>query len=155
MNAMLQQVSPETALRNFEKIAKASSEMISTSVPRGEVGRFVDLALKARSQKIATVSLVPPRINTADPDIDLIHSLVADAIDRAEGETPAPAPAPETPDAEETAEAPAEEAPAPAEAPATSPAAPPSAPPSMTGGSLGTLKDGYVANDSEDLGAAC
>ena len=33
MNAMLQQVSPETALRNFEKIAKASSEMISTSVP--------------------------------------------------------------------------------------------------------------------------
>lgn len=155
MNAMLQQVSPETALRNFEKIAKASSEMISTSVPRSEVGRFVDLALKARSQKIATVSLVPPRINTADPDIDLVHSLVADAIDRAEGEAPAPAPAPETPDAEVTAEAPAEQAPAPAEAPATTPASPPAAPPSMTGGSLGTLKDGYVANDSEDLGAAC
>ena len=94
MNAMLQQVSPETALRNFEKIAKASSEMISTSVPRGEVGRFVELALKAKSQKIATVSLVPPLISTADPDIELVHSTVAAAIDKAEGDAPAPAPAP-------------------------------------------------------------
>ena len=33
MNAMLEQVSPQVALRNFEKIAKASSAMISTSIP--------------------------------------------------------------------------------------------------------------------------
>lgn len=153
MNAMLQQVSPETALRNFEKIAKASSEMISTSVPRGEVGRFVDLALKAKSQKIATVSLVPPLIATADPDIDLVHSTIAAAIDRAEGQAPAPAPAPAEPETEAPADTGAAtgEAPAPVEAPAATPAAPPS----MTGGSLGTLKDGYAANDSEDLGAAC
>ena len=54
MNAMLQQVSPQTALRNFAKIAKASSEMVSTSVPRSEVDRFVELALKAKGQQIAT-----------------------------------------------------------------------------------------------------
>jgi hypothetical protein len=41
--------------------------------------------------------------------------------------------------------------PAPAPAQVTTPAAPPS----MTGGSFGTLRDGYAANDSEDLGAAC
>lgn len=151
MNAMLQQVSPETALRNFEKIAEASSEMISTSVPRGEVGRFVDLALKAKSQKIATVSLVPPLIATADPDIELVHSTVAAAIDKAEGDAPTPAPAP-APAPEETATA--EEAPV-TPAPAETPATTPTAPPSMTGGSIGTLKDGYAANDSEDLGAAC
>ncbi|WP_457208069.1 LCP family protein [Nocardioides sp. P5_C9_2] len=156
MNAMLQQVSPETALRNFEKIAKASSEMISTSVPRGEVGRFVDLALKAKSQKIATLSLVPPLITTADPDIELIHSKVAEAIDRAEGESPAPAPVPVEPEPETDAASDAgsdtgtgEQAPA--EAPATTPAAPPS----MTGGSFGTLKDGYAANAADDLGAVC
>jgi polyisoprenyl-teichoic acid--peptidoglycan teichoic acid transferase len=155
MNAMLQQVSPETALRNFEKIAKASSEMISTSVPRGEVGRFVDLALKAKSQKIATVSLVPPLVTTADPDIDLIHRTVAAAIDRAEGEAPAPAPAPAAPATEEAAPAgePADgtQAPAPVSTPATTPAPPPP----LTGGSFGTLKDGYAANASEDLGSAC
>jgi polyisoprenyl-teichoic acid--peptidoglycan teichoic acid transferase len=158
MNAMLQQISPETALRNFEKIAKASSEMISTSVPRGEVGRFVDLALKAKSQKIATVSLVPPLITTADPDIELIHRTVAAAIDKAEGDAPAPAPAPEeTATAEESTDA--TQAPAPATTPATgqpsAPATTPAPPAPLTGGSFGTLHDGYAANASEDLGAAC
>ena len=38
MNAMLHQISPQTALTNFEKIAKASSAMISTDIPR-ERGR--------------------------------------------------------------------------------------------------------------------
>ena len=56
--------------------------MVSTDIPRGEVDRFVELALKARSQKIATLSLVPPMINTADPDIALVQQKVADG-DRA------------------------------------------------------------------------
>ena len=76
MNAMLQQVSPQVAVRNFSKIAKASTAMISTNLPRGEVDRFIALALKAKSQKIATVSLVPPLINTADPDINVIQDAI-------------------------------------------------------------------------------
>ena len=39
MNAMLNQISPQVAVRNFEKIAKASSAMISTNVPASEVDR--------------------------------------------------------------------------------------------------------------------
>ena len=88
MSAMLEQISPQTALRNFEKIAHASSEMISTDIPRSEVGRFIDLALKARNEKVSTLSLVPPMINTGDPDIKLIKAKVAEAIDRAEGDAP-------------------------------------------------------------------
>ena len=63
--------------------------MISTSIPRSEVGRFIDLALKARDQKVSTLSLVPPMINTGDPDIDLVQDKVAEAIDRAEGDAAA------------------------------------------------------------------
>ena len=88
MSAMLQQVSPQVALRNFEQIAGASEAMVSTDIPRGEVDRFVDLALKARSQKIATLSLVPPMINTAHPDIALVQQKVAAAIAKAEGDKP-------------------------------------------------------------------
>ena len=77
MNAMLHQVSPQTVLTNFEKIAKASSAMISTDIPASEVDRFMALALKAKGQPIATLSLVPPLINTGDPDIGLIHRKVA------------------------------------------------------------------------------
>ena len=173
MGAMLQQVSPQVALRNFEQIAGASSAMVSTNVPRGEVDRFVDLALKAKSQKIATLSLVPPMIDTAHPDIALVQQKISDVIARAEGRTPsrdtaAAAPATTTEDAtaDETADetaagteattpaAPASPTtPAPSETPTTTPT--PSTPPAVTGGSLGSLSQGYAANQSEDLGAVC
>ncbi len=158
MSAMLQQVSPQVALRNFEKIAGASSAMVSTNIPRSEVDRFAELALKARSQKIATLSLVPPMINTADPDIPLVQSKVQAAIDRSRGIKPAPA----TTDAAAVevtdAPAPAAEA-APAgestAAPTETPTKAPVVPQSVTGGSLGSMSEGYVANESEDLGAVC
>lgn len=152
MSAMLQQVSPQAAVRNFQKIADASSAMIATSVPRGEVDRFADLALKARSQKIATLSLVPPMINTARPDIPLIHEKVAAAIARAEGQqvsaAPPPAPEPAAEEAEPGGEQPAQPA------QPVQPAQPPAAPP-VTGGSVGSLSEGYAANEAEDLGAVC
>ncbi|MDX6358491.1 MAG: polyisoprenyl-teichoic acid--peptidoglycan teichoic acid transferase [Nocardioidaceae bacterium] len=80
MNAMLHQISPKTVLVNFEKIAKASSAMVSTDIPPSEVDRFMQLALEAKGQPVSTLSLVPPMINTADPDIALIQRKVAQAI---------------------------------------------------------------------------
>ncbi len=132
MNAMVSQISPQVAVRNFEDIAKASSDMISTDLPASELDRFMALALKAKGQKIATVSLVPPMINTADPDIDLVQDKVGEAIDRAEGQAPAPAPAGPAKGKKRQA---ATEA--------------------VTGGSIGTLSGGYAANEAEDLGAVC
>lgn len=126
MNALLEQVSPQKALANFSAIAQASSDMVSTDLPASEVDTFLSLALKARSQKIATVSLVPPLVNTSDPDIDKIRSTVAAAIDKAEGQAPAPrkrtGPKPDAP---------------------------------VTGGSVGSLSEGYAANQAEDLASAC
>ncbi len=126
MNAMLEQISPQSALRNFEKIAKASAEMISTNIPGSEVDRFISLALKAKGQKMSTLSLVPPMINTAEPDIDLIQREVALAIDKAEETRPRSA----------------------ARSGST-------ARTSVTGGSLGSLSEGYAANQAEDLAASC
>lgn len=126
MNAMLHQVSPQTALTNFEKIMQASTELISTNLPASELDTFIPLALKARDQKISTLSLVPPMIDTAHPDIELIHQKVSEAIARAEG-TAKPAagkPAKVKRDV-------------------------------VTGGSIGSLRTGYAANEAEDLGAAC
>lgn len=127
MNAMLQQVSPSVALRNFQAIAQASSELISTNVPASEVDTFMELALKAKSQRIATLSIVPPMVNTADPDIDLVHAKVADAIAKAEGTAEAPSGKVK----KKVAEAP------------------------VTGGSVGSLSEGYAANQSGDLASAC
>ena len=148
MNAMLQQVSPQDALANFSEIAEASSEMVSTNVPASEVDTFLDLAIKAKAQPVASVSLVPPKVVTGNPDIDLVQSMVAAAIDRAEGAKPAP-PARTSEEAAAPADGP--------ESPGTSgtPAAPPVPAPALTGGSIGSLKDGYAANQADDLGSAC
>ena len=129
MGAMLQQVSPQTVVRNFADIATASSAMVSTNIPAGELSRFVQLALKARSQKISTLSLVPPMVNTADPDIKLIRHKVTQAIDRAEGKA----------GAKGTKAKPKK---ARTELP-------------VTGGSLGSRNTGYAANEADDLGSAC
>jgi LCP family protein required for cell wall assembly len=152
MGAMLHQISPQTALANFEQIAAASSAMISTDIPPSEVDRFIDLALKARAQRVSTVSLVPPMIVTAHPDIPTVRRMVSTAIARAEGRTPQKQPAPTPAEPAETT------AGTPAEAPASTPAEPvttPAPPPVVTGGSVGNLSNGYAANQADDLGAAC
>ncbi len=128
MNAMLNQISPQVAVRNFEKIAKASSAMISTNVPASEVDRFMALALKAKGQKVSTLSLVPPMINTADPDIPLIRKKVAQAIDKAEGTAPKPVAGHQRSGKGGDV---------------------------VTGGSVGSLSGGYAANQADDLESAC
>lgn len=127
MTALLSQVSPKTALTNFQEIAEASSAMVQTDIPGGALNDFVQLALRARDHKMATISLVPPQVNTAKPDIDAVHDLVAAAIDRAEGNAKKP----------------------------KSKAGTSSQSGKVTGGSLGSRNDGYVANATDDVAAAC
>jgi polyisoprenyl-teichoic acid--peptidoglycan teichoic acid transferase len=132
MNAMLQQLSPRTVVTKFEKIAKASEQLITTDLPASELGTFAELAMKARSQPVATVSFVPPAVNTAAPDIAKIHSMVRAAIDKSEGNGKA----------------------------ATKPASAHKkgftrSRHQTVGGSIGNLHDGYAANASTDLSSAC
>src|SRR3954468_3558193 len=86
MNAMLEQLSPQTVITKFQSLAKAGEQLVQTDLPASELDTFAQLALKARTEKVSTVSFVPPLINTADPDIDKIHSMIQGAIDRSEGD---------------------------------------------------------------------
>jgi len=140
MNAMLDQLSPQVVVSKFSAIAEASKEVISTDLPASELDRFVGLALKAKAQPVATVSFVPPLVNTAAPDIPLIHERVAQALERSQ-------------ERGETAEADDREKPVPERAARGK--APVTVPGPMTGGSLGSMAEGYVANDATDLSSAC
>ncbi|MBW9209127.1 LCP family protein [Mumia sp. zg.B21] len=84
MNAMLQQLDPNTVLLKATGIAESSKRMLSTDIPAGELDTFVDLALKARGAKISTVSLVPPQVDTGDPDFGKIRKMVSKAVKRSE-----------------------------------------------------------------------
>ncbi|WP_244929660.1 LCP family protein [Nocardioides sp. W7] len=138
MSAMLGEISPQVAVRNFEKIAKASSAMISTNLPASEIDTFASLAMKTRDHKMASLSLVPPLVNTAHPDAKKIRAQVRKAIDRSEGDAPKPKKPKDT-----------------AQAGQDKPTTPSGTQTPVTGGSLGSLKQGYAANQAEDLSAAC
>ena len=75
MTAMLQQLNPETVLLKFNGIASASSKVISTSIPEGDLGTFVDLAIKAKSQKVTSVQFVPPLVVPKHPDFAAVQRL--------------------------------------------------------------------------------
>jgi hypothetical protein len=85
MNAMLHQLSPQSVLLNVEKIAESSKALLTTNIPQSDLDVFIDLALKAKTQKVSSVSLVPPVIYTGNPDYAKVRRLVGNAIDRAEG----------------------------------------------------------------------
>ena len=149
MGAMLDQLDPTTVLKNFQKIAKASSAMVQTSIPASEVDRFIGLALKARDQKVSTLSIVPPVFDTYHTDAKLIKEKVAEAIDTAEGNAPKQADPP-------AASAGAADSAADTKGGgATKPGKGAKTPAPVTGGSVGSLHDGYAANEADDLDSAC
>lgn len=138
MGAMLDQLSPQVVITKFSAIAEASKAVISTNLPASELDRFIALALKAKSQPLSTVSFVPPLINTAEPDITLIQERVQQAIEKSRAR------------GEEGAVSVQKKARRPGRGGAGGSASTPS-----TGGSIGSMADGYVANDAEDLSSAC
>jgi len=80
MNAMVRQLNPQKVIMNMQDIATSSSAMVHTSIPRQDLNVFMDLALKTKSQPMASVSLVPPVIYTGNPDYDKVRRLVSDAV---------------------------------------------------------------------------
>ena len=132
MSAMLQQLSPQTVLTKFEDLATASTHLIETDLPASEVGEFTQLALKAKAQKVGTVSFVPPAINTSDPDIDKIRTMIDQAIATSE---------PQGSDG--------------GSGPKKGPGFTKKTSGSSTGGSIGSLSSGYAANQSADLSKVC
>ncbi|MCL1922670.1 MAG: LCP family protein [Propionibacteriaceae bacterium] len=84
MTAMLAEMDPTTVAQNFQKIAKTSKDMASTSIDWHDMKSMVDLASKAKSLPLISVSFSPPLVTTGDPDYYAIRRVVADTIARSE-----------------------------------------------------------------------
>jgi polyisoprenyl-teichoic acid--peptidoglycan teichoic acid transferase len=96
MNAMLTQLSPQRVLAHFQQLAEATRQTVTTDVPASELDDFLGLATRARRLPVASVSFVPPRVQTYDPDFDRIRAMVQNAVDKAEAADEQP-PADHTP----------------------------------------------------------
>jgi LCP family protein required for cell wall assembly len=131
MNAMLQQLSPQMVITKFEDLASASESLIETNLPASELDNFAQLALKARTQNVGTVSFVPPAISTSNPDIEKIRAMIDDAIEKSESGA----------DGKGTGH--------PGKGFARRHGG------ASTGGSIGSLATGYEANQAQDLSKVC
>jgi LCP family protein required for cell wall assembly len=142
MAAMLDQLSPQKVLLNATDLARSGAQLISTNMPSEELGDFADLALKARSTKIRTVSLVPPVVSTVDPDYDVIHRMIKQAIRASERSG--------------TAGGGSSASPKPSASATPTPSTPtPSVTPTAPTPTPTDADSGAAANNVEDLNAAC
>ncbi|MET1066020.1 MAG: LCP family protein, partial [Arthrobacter sp.] len=77
--AMLKQLDPATLLGKFEDIVKAGTKVVDSNVSAGQLGSFVDLAMKAKSQGMRRLTIGPPDFAASFstvPDFDQIHEKV-------------------------------------------------------------------------------
>lgn len=81
MSAMVDQVDPRTLAMKFPDIAAASKGVLRTDIPQSELGKFAELAMKTRSQKVTGVNFVPPLIKPWDYDVTEIHRIVEETIE--------------------------------------------------------------------------
>lgn len=122
--AMLRQLDPATLLAKFEDIAKAGTKVVESNISPGQLGSFVDLAMKAKGQDVSRLTIGPPDFDASFstvPDFDIIHERVRQLLGGAPAggteagtgtEAGAPASGAEPAPEPEAAPAPAAEAPA-------------------------------------------
>lgn len=84
MTAVLHQADPVTVVAKFDALAAAGGTIVTTDMPPGEIGRLTDLALKARTVPISSISFVPPLIFPGNPKFDVLRASVRDHIARSE-----------------------------------------------------------------------
>jgi len=85
--AILAQMKPANVLLRFQEIAKSGSDVVKTDIPESMLGRFANLASKAKEFEPVAVELSPPNVDPEYPDYSLIQQLVADGVAAA---SPAP-----------------------------------------------------------------
>ncbi|KRE77356.1 LCP family protein [Arthrobacter sp. Soil763] len=77
--AMLKQLDPATLLSKFEDIVKAGTKVVDSNVSSSQLGSFVDLAMKSKSQPVSRLTIGPPDFDASFstvPDFAKIHQAV-------------------------------------------------------------------------------
>ncbi|MGX9901909.1 LCP family protein [Arthrobacter sp. SA17] len=77
--AMLKQLDPATLLTKFQDIAEAGTKVVDSNISASQLGSFVDLAVKAKGQDVARLTIGPPDFDASFstvPDFGIIHDKV-------------------------------------------------------------------------------
>ncbi|WP_026373602.1 LCP family protein [Agrococcus lahaulensis] len=86
--ALIREFTPQTLLTKYTELSAAGQDMVQTDIPQAMIGGLSELALETRRLPITNLELVPPQVNTGDPDYDAIHAMVAAALAEADAVAP-------------------------------------------------------------------
>ncbi len=113
IDAIIDAADPLTLLQDYQELASATRDIVSTDIPRSALQDFVDLGDRVKEAQVTSVVFDDSVIDPAYPDYEKMRLIVLSAL------SPGTAPAPETsaPPAAETSAPP----PAAGEQPATEP----------------------------------
>jgi LCP family protein required for cell wall assembly len=81
IGAMIDRSDPLNILRQFEQLASATKEMVSSDIPQSKLSSFVALALRVKDGEVASLPFTNQVINPAYPDYAGIQLLVQDALE--------------------------------------------------------------------------
>ena len=90
IGAVTRQADPKAVALNFDKIARAAKDNISTDISVQDLNAWVTLALRVKRAHVRSLTLTDGVINTVSPDVPKIHRLVRRALDTAGTATPRP-----------------------------------------------------------------
>jgi polyisoprenyl-teichoic acid--peptidoglycan teichoic acid transferase len=99
---LIDQKSPMDVLRNFQAVASATQDSVSTNIPQQLLPALMELAEKARARSLESVAFDPSLpdpgqpggwFNTGDPDYPYVRQVVRNVIDAATPTTSAQPPA--------------------------------------------------------------
>src|SRR3954469_5102622 len=91
--AVTRQADPQTVALNFDKIARAAKDNLSTDISLQDLDAWVTLALRVKHARVRSLTFTDDVIDTAHPDFATVHSLVKKAL-RAPSAEPQAAPTP-------------------------------------------------------------
>ncbi len=80
MKAIIDQANPGKLLTRYEAVANSSKAVVFTDIPGSLLPAFVDLSLKVKGSTVTSIAFTNKIIHPADPDYDLIRSMVTRAL---------------------------------------------------------------------------
>jgi LCP family protein required for cell wall assembly len=94
--AVTRQADPKAVALNFDKIARAAKDNISTDISLQDLNAWVTLALRVKAAHVRSLALTDAVIDTVNPDIPKIHRIVRRALETADtsGKASTPTPTP-------------------------------------------------------------
>ena len=80
IGAVADQVNPLTVLRNYQRIAAATEDLIATDIPQDRLPDLVSLARDVQDATISSLAFTDDVVAPQYPDYERMHELAAEAI---------------------------------------------------------------------------